>query len=172
MNTKKHAGLVVFTLFLFLTACTPAKFKTLIVGTWEPVKMEMPNKQRLSIVDDSVKGQPSQYTVEVQTQIKHDLADNQKGVPTNDLVKQVNQAIDEPYVIYAFTSQGRCTRTLPGGEQIHGTWKFKNFGKRLLISDVENKQSVKLDIDTLTHSKLVARNVIVPKGMSVTYKKK
>jgi len=170
MNKIRLSQVFVFALFLSLTACTPSKFNALIVGTWQPVKLGTLDIQQNNSEGDTTSGIPYLQNNRVLDLLKQSVLETkEKGMTTEDVLEQVKKTIDEPRVVYTFAAKGKGIRIVPGGEPMQGTWKFKNRGKLLVLTDKKNGQSFKLSIDTLTSSKMVVRNVNLPKEMRVTY---
>ena len=160
----------VFALFLSFTACTPSKYYTYLEGRWQPVKLETPGIQQFSVADDSTMRQPSLYNVEVLTQIKHAIVEQkQKGVTVEDLERQIQKASMESQSTFTFYPHGVGIRETPGDDPVKGSWKLKKFGKLLIYTEMGSTQSIRLDIDTLTMTKMMVHTANLPKGMILTY---
>ncbi|MBL7138948.1 MAG: hypothetical protein ISS17_09245 [Bacteroidales bacterium] len=167
----------VFALFLFLTACTPAEFNTRIVGRWRPVKLEKtgmqqssPDMQQSSLPDDSILDQPPLFDEQALIQLKYEILDQkQKGMTMEDLATQFRNASAESQSTYTFFSNGIGIRDTPGAEPMKGKWKVKKRGKLLIFADKGIAKPIRLDIYTLTRTKMVAGSSNLPKGMRLTY---
>ncbi|MFH1937201.1 MAG: hypothetical protein ABIK52_06535 [Bacteroidota bacterium] len=158
-----------FALFLSLTACTPAKYKTYIVGNWRPAVLESVDSKHYSLTPDSA---TNQFTgiAHAFDPIKQSLLDSNKTrITVEDFMEQIQAVTAETRTMYTFSSNGTGTRVVPDGISMRGTWKLKKRGKLLVLTNPDITQPFKLTIDTLTSTRMVVRNPYMPQGMRLTY---
>jgi len=165
------SNLSVLALFLFITACTPSKYKTMIVGRWEPSKVEFSEKKSLSLSDTSTLDQRSAEKDRHMTEIKHAIFE-QKGMTNEEMVKQTLNTINEYQTTYYFDRGGMFSSILDNGEGQKGTWRLTTIGKLLILTFPETSQEIKYKIYSITLSEMVIRNINFSKGMRFTYLKK
>ncbi|TSA28544.1 MAG: hypothetical protein D4R67_03560, partial [Bacteroidetes bacterium] len=135
-------------LFLFLTACMPEQYTTYIVGKWQPVKLKTPDNMQVTVPDRRVQ-QVSPENRQELDQLRQALAEQgKKGMRLEELQSQVRRTFKECATTYSFTAEGTGIRETPGGESMEGTWRLKNRGKLLLLTNADSAQPFKLRIDT------------------------
>ena len=93
----------------------------------------------------------------------------QKGVTVEDLERQIEKASMESQSTFTFYPHGVGIRETPGDDPVKGSWKLKKFGKLLIYTEMGSTQSIRLDIDTLTMTKMMVHTANLPKGMILTY---
>lgn len=160
-------------MLLSLTACTPAKFNTYIIGRWQPQKIGNHDIYPSTLAEDTELkpiSSPDNQALDLLKQSIYDAGKKQKGTTITDMKAQFKKANKESLTTYIFTSPGKGIRVIPGGESMEITWRFKNGGKLLVIKDPGISDRVKLVIETLTMTTMVIRNKSnLLKGITVTY---
>jgi len=165
------SNLFVLTLFLFLTACTPSKYKTMIVGQWEPSTIELSGNKSVASSETSTLVKSSAENDQVLTEAKHAIFE-QKGVTEEEMVQQTQNIVSEYQTTYYFDRGGMCSRLHDNGEGTKGTWRLKNIGNLLVLSFPESAKDITYKIYSLTSSEMVVRNTNLSKQTRITYLKK
>ncbi|MBC8315154.1 MAG: hypothetical protein H8E51_06590 [Bacteroidetes bacterium] len=173
MKIQRLTQGLVFALLLSLTACTPAKFNTYIIGRWQPQKIGNHDIYPSTLAEDTESkpsSSPDNQALDLLKQSIYDAGKKQKGTTITDIKAQFKKANKESLTTYIFTSPGKGTLVIPGGESMEMTWRFKKGGKLLVINGPGTSYRVKLAIETLTMTTMLIRNKSsLLKGITVTY---
>jgi hypothetical protein len=162
---------LIFTILYGLSSCaTDALLKRNIVGVWQPIKIGTIDIQKLMQTGDTTVQQYTQEDHQMLLDLKKSLSKpSGNGTSQKSTGADFSLLVNEASTTYRFTSDGFGARDNPG-EPLKGTWKLKNKGTMLIITDVNTKQQFILRIDSLTSKKMVATNKNL-KGLKVTYLK-
>jgi hypothetical protein len=172
MIMKKNSLIyfLVFAILFAVSSCaTDSHLKSRIVGVWKPVKIGSIDIQKLVPRDDTI---AQKYTEDDKKMLLELKGSSSKpsagGTPGKSTIKDFSQLINEANTTYKFTKEGLGARDNPQ-QPIKGTWKFKNKGTKLVITDERAQQEFVLQIDSLTSDKMVATNKNMPNGLKITY---
>ena len=162
---------MIFTILYGLSSCaTDALLKRNIVGVWQPTKIGTIDIQKLLPGDGTIVQQYTQEDHQMLLDLKKSLSKPAgNGTSQKSTGADFSLLVNEASTTYRFTSDGFGARDNLG-EPLKGTWKLKNKGTMLIITDANTKQQFILRIDSLTSNKMVATNKNL-KGLKVTYLK-
>ena len=171
---KKSALYLFFFAILFSTSScgTDPLLRTYISGEWRPVKFASIDMNKMIPSGDTAVPQYNQEDYKMLTELKQSLSttNNPDGSGRKSTGEDFTRMITEANTTYIFRREGFGGRLNPE-TPIKGSWKLKNKGKRLILTDDRTKEQFVINIDSLTSKRMVATNKNLPNGMKVTYVK-
>jgi hypothetical protein len=162
--------LLIFTiLFGFSSCATDPLLRKYIVGNWQPVRIGGMDIKKLLPAEDTLPHQYSAEEVKMMIEFKQNLSTRgPDGTLQKSTGADFSQMLNEAGTAYKFISDGFGARINPV-HPMKGSWKLKNKGKKLVLTDVKTKEQFTLLIDSLSSKKMVATNKNLPNGLKINY---